>query len=216
MIACILFGNMCSGKTTVGRLLAHGRAYAIVSAKDAVAKNLATATGEVKALRAKGYLLPDPVITGWVMGAAEAEVAAGRQVILDGFPRTAAQAQGLIDAHGAGAAVIDCACPPPVLLRRFANRVLCQDCEMPASRAFEDHEGKCPMCGSARLAPRPTDRPDYLEVKTRQFEEVSQKVLPVLRGARMRVLPVSDHARFSALRETVSSLAEQLEGAHGH
>ncbi|MFN7972027.1 MAG: nucleoside monophosphate kinase [Acidobacteriota bacterium] len=216
MIACILFGNMCSGKTTVGRLLAHGGDHVVVSAKDAVARNLAAAGDEVKALRAKGYLLPDPVITGWVMGAAEAEIAAGRKVILDGFPRTATQAQGLIDAHGSSAAVIDCACPPAVLLRRFAHRVLCEDCEMPCSRAFEDFDGTCPLCGSTRFAPRPTDRPDYLDVKTRQFDEVSSKVLPVLRGARMRVLPVSDHARFAALRATVSSLHERLGQPHGH
>lgn len=216
MIACILFGNMCSGKTTVGRLLAHGGGYVVVSAKDVIARNLATATDDVRALRAKGYLLPDPVITGWVMGAVEAEVTAGRRVILDGFPRTATQAQGLIDGHGTGSAVIDCACPPEVLRRRFANRVLCEGCEMPASRAFEDFDGTCPLCGGTRFARRPTDRPDYLDVKTRQFEELSSKVLPVLRGARMRVASVSDHARFAALRETVSSLARQLEAPDGH
>jgi adenylate kinase family enzyme len=216
MIRCILFGNMCSGKTSVGRFLAAARGHAVVSAKDAVAKNLATATDEVRALRAKGYLLPDPVITDWVLGAVASEVGSGRQVIVDGFPRTEAQARELVHRHGNASCVVFCDFPTAVLERRFLSRLLCADCDLPSNKAFLDFDGRCLLCGGTSFAPRPTDRPDYMEVKTRQFESESMKVLPVLRAAGMTFLSVRDQTRQRDLQREVTALDEQIEGALGH
>lgn len=214
MIRCILFGNMCSGKTIVGRLLAHGRRYAIVSAKDAIAAHLATASDEVKALRSTGHLLPDAVISAWVLGAVAAEVARGHEVIVDGFPRTDVQARALLEAHGTSAAVVLCDFPLPVLERRFGSRVLCSQCDMPTNRAFEDFDGRCTMCGGASFAPRPTDRPDYMKVKTAQYESESLKVLPVFRSAGMKFHAVPDATRLADLRVAVDALAAEVANGH--
>ena len=216
MVRVILFGNMCSGKTSVGRFLAEGLGDAVVSAKDAIARNLASASAEVLALRATGHLLPDPVISGWVLGAVAEQVARGRRVILDGFPRTEGQARALLAAHGTESCVVHCDFTLPVLERRFVSRVLCSGCELPTSTAFEDFDARCALCGGSAFAPRPTDRPGYMAVKTAQYQSESLKVLPVLRAAGLRFHSTKDHTRLGELRAEVATLAVQLEADHGH
>jgi hypothetical protein len=87
---------------------------------------------------------------------------------------------------------------------------------MPSSKAFLDFDGRCLLCGGAAFAPRPTDRPDYMHVKTRQFESESMKVLPVLRAAGMKFFTVRDHARQGDLRVEVVGLEAKLGAASGH
>lgn len=206
-VELILFGDTCSGKTTVAQILKNEITHEVVSAKDVIARNLGTASSEVKALRSKGCLLPDDVIIRWIFGVIDERKNAGAKLILDGFPRTAAQARCLVELEGRAAKVVHLSFDLDTLKRRWAHRLLCRECDMPHSSLFSDFDGTCPHCRARALEPRPTDRPDYLDVKTAQFASVTAHALPVLRDAGMTFLSVGDHRSFAGLRaETLSRI----------
>jgi adenylate kinase len=201
----ILFGNMCSGKTSVAQILKNDAKVEVVSAKDLIERH---ARKDVAAQRARGELLPDGMMIEWVGEALKAALATGRAALLDGFPRTEAQARWLAQNHGRVGRVVHLDFDLAVLRRRFENRVLCAGCPMPYSRLFTDFAGVCACCGSREFRPRPTDRPDYFEVKTTQFRTVSLQVLPVLRAAGFAFASIGDHSTFAGLR----SEARRLHG----
>ena len=202
----VLFGNMCSGKTSVAQILSTEHKGAVVAAKEVVQRNLARASDEVRGLRARGFLLPDALVIEWIFAALDATPATGGPVILDGFPRTEPQARALLDSGRRPRRVVFLDFDLAVLKRRFGGRLLCEDCTMPASRAFTDFDGRCGLCRGTRLQPRPTDRPDYFEVKTGQFSTVSIQVLPALRAAGVPFAAIRDHTSFADLRAEVLTL----------
>ncbi len=208
-IDCVLFGNMCSGKTSVAEILRHELEAQVVAAKEVIGRNVASADPEVRALRAKGFLLPDPLIIGWISAALESALATGRPVILDGFPRTAPQAEALLRDGPRPDRVVHLDVDLPVLRRRFESRLLCDGCPMPYSTRFTDFTRHCTYCGSRSFNPRPTDRPDYFEVKTGQFRTVSLEVLPVFRSAGLGFATVRDHDTLAGLRAEALSLARR-------
>ena len=207
VIDLVLFGNMCSGKTSVGQILRNEGGFEVVSAKEVIERSLSTAGEDVRRQRAKGFLLPDPLIVGWIFAGLDAALATGRPVILDGFPRTAPQAQALLDGGHRPNRVVHLDFDLTVIRRRFESRLLCDGCPMPYSTRFTDFDSRCVYCSSRSFHPRPTDRPDYFEVKTGQFRDVSVQVLPKLRSAGIPFVTVGDHGTLAGLRaETLSLL----------
>ena len=83
---------------------------------------------------------------------------------------------------------------------------------MPYNTRFTDFDRRCAHCGGRSFSPRPTDRPDYFEVKTGQFRTVSLEVLPVFRSAGLDFATVRDHDTLAGLRAETLSLARR----HGH
>ena len=207
----MLFGNMCSGKSSVAQILRNEAGCEVVSAKDVIERNADAAGEDVRRRRQGGFLLPDPLVTEWVFSALDSALATGRPVLLDGFPRTEPQARTVLASPHRPASVVFLDFDLPVLRRRFENRVLCVGCGMPHSLRFSDFEGQCVYCASRGFAPRPTDRPDYFEVKTGQFNAVSMEVVPALEAAGLAFLSLRDHATLAGLRaETLA-----LVGRHG-
>lgn len=199
----VLFGSMCSGKTSVAQILKHDAGFDVVSAKELIERH---AQDDVAALRARGALLPDERVIAWVAAALDGALATGRPVLLDGFPRTEGQARWLVRTHPGVRRVVHLDFDLAVIRRRLEHRVLCASCPMPYSALFSDFDRRCAFCGSREFRPRPTDRPDYFDVKTSQFRAVSLQVLPVLRAARLAFATVGDHATFAGLRSDVGRL----------
>ena len=208
-IKFILFGNMCSGKTTVGQILKNESGYVVVSAKDVILSNLDSASDDVKMLRTKGALLPDDLVMSWYFSEVDAQLEKGKPVILDGFPRTEMQARQLMQEYGDLGKMVYLDFDMDVLRRRFDNRIMCDTCEMPYSRLFSDFDYECLYCGNHEFSPRPTDRPDYFDVKTSQFNSISMRLLPLLQSAGLEFVTLQDHSRFAGLRkEVITKLAK--------
>jgi adenylate kinase len=206
-IAFVMFGNMCAGKTSAARVLEHETGHVVVAVNKLVKRNLDAASEEVKARRAKGYLLPDDVVTGWVFDEVGRVTADDRTVILDGFPRTAAQAESLVARCTSAPRVVYPEVDMTILEQRYTNRLLCDACGMPYSKLFTDFDGSCVLCGGTSLSPRPTDRPDYFHVKTGQFEAESRGALPVLRGGGFEFLTLQHHDTIGGLLAEVRAIA---------
>jgi len=97
-----------------------------------------------------GDLLPDDIIIGIVNERLERDDTKKRGYILDGFPRTLAQAVALIDMTHQRPLdlVIDLDVPREVVLERLASRRVCQDCGTNYSVAERPrHDWTCDFCG---------------------------------------------------------------------
>jgi len=133
-VQVVLLGPPGVGKGTQGRRLASDRGWALISTgdmlRDAIAKR--TSLGlEAGKLMDQGFLVPDPVMIGLVRERTlERDAETG--FVLDGFPRTVAQAQAL-DAILAERArpldvVVALTAPDQELVRRLSARWECPVC----------------------------------------------------------------------------------------
>ena len=163
----VLLGGPGAGKGTQAERLAKALKIPQVSTGDLFRENLKNST-ELGVL-AKGYmdrgeLVPDEVTVGMVRERlAQADAAQG--AILDGFPRTVAQAEALeqlLSGMGAELAVVPyIKVPEDVLLARLAGRWTCRACGAMYHELFSPPQepGTCDKCGG-ELYQRPDDTPE--------------------------------------------------------
>ena len=163
----VLLGGPGAGKGTQAERLSKALDIPQVSTGDLFRTNLKNETE--LGLLAKGYmergeLVPDEVTVGMVRERL-AEPDAARGVILDGFPRTVAQAEaleGLLADMGTKLAVVPyIRVPEDVLLARLAGRWTCRGCGVMYHEIFGPPErpGLCDRCGG-ELYQRPDDTPE--------------------------------------------------------
>ncbi len=137
---------------------------------------------EAKRIMDRGELVSDEVVLGLVREAlASPEARAG--FILDGFPRTIAQAEGLeslLEARGSALdAVVYFAVPEEELVQRLTARRVCGDCGAVYSSGSErqgDSAGSCAACGG-RLELRDDDRPETVRTRLRVYRENTEALL---------------------------------------
>jgi adenylate kinase len=137
----IMLGPPGAGKGTQAERFARGRGIPKVSTGDILrdAVHERTETGNrVKAIMARGELVSDEVMIPVVRERLERpDARAG--FVLDGFPRTVAQAEAL-DSFMAGRGpliVVDIVVPEAEIVRRLGTRMICDDCGANAGNAAE-------------------------------------------------------------------------------
>ena len=132
----IMLGPPGAGKGTQAERLARVHGIPKISTGDILreAVKAGTALGrQAKAIMDRGELVGDDVMIGIVRERLDRPDVAGG-FVLDGFPRTVAQAAAL-DAimTGRGALiVVDIAVPEGELVRRLASRLICESCGLNA------------------------------------------------------------------------------------
>jgi len=194
----VLFGAPGSGKGTVaGRLVAADSTLRHVSSGDLLrdAGKCQTAAGvEVEGYMKRGELVPD-VIIARMIGELIEKASGTRTLLLDGFPRTVAQA-GLLDAmvaqHGAeltSAVLLEV--PDGVLVDRIAGRRGCPKCgagyhvtNIPPRKA-----GVCDVCGTGLII----RKDDNLETVKNRLAVYQAQTVPLIdfysaRGVLRRVV----------------------------
>jgi adenylate kinase len=155
----IMLGPPGAGKGTQAERVASTRGIPRISTgdilRDAVQHH--TAMGEsVQAVMDRGELVSDDVMIGIVterLGRPDVE----RGFVLDGFPRTVAQAAALdrlMDGRDP-LIVLDIVVPESELARRLGTRMICGDCGTNAD-GRESTPGRCGKCGG-RLVQRADD-----------------------------------------------------------
>jgi adenylate kinase len=170
----VLLGAPGAGKGTQARMLSEALGIPQVSSGDIFRDNLREQTDLGLLARQymdKGQLVPDDVTINMVMDRLARPDAAGGAV-LDGFPRTLAQAAALDEAlaqRGLGIAVApQLAVGDEALVERLAGRRVCRECQTMYHVAFSPPkvEGRCDQCGG-ELYRRADDDPDT--VRNRLF-----------------------------------------------
>ena len=175
MMYVILLGGPGAGKGTQAVGLASELGAAHVASGDLFRRNLGEGTPlgrEAKTYMDKGELVPDELTVRMVLDRLE-DPDCGQGAVLDGFPRTLAQAQALDAALGDLGrhigAVLYIKVSEEELIRRLSGRWICRECQSPYHliNSPPKEEGKCDRCSGELY-----QRDDDTEATSRKRVEV--------------------------------------------
>lgn len=182
----MLMGPPGSGKGTQAARIAERYAVPHISTGDALraAVKAGTPIGrEVKETIAAGRLVGDELIGGIVRERLAAEDARAG-CILDGFPRSAAQALVLDTMVDPAALIVaHLVADDEELVRRLASRRVCDACTLTQSVSADadpDREA-CPYCGG-NLSRRPDDHPDTVRRRLATYASLAEPLIAFYRG----------------------------------
>ena len=173
----VLFGAPGAGKGTQSQLLVDRLGFVHISTGDlfrSAIKNKTELGRKAQEFMDRGELVPDSVVIGMVDEVLEK--IQDKSLILDGFPRTQAQAEALGKILHArrlslGKAIF-LEVPKEELLQRLTGRRVCQSCgavyhiqSKPTRK-----EGVCDLCGGV-VVQRNDDKEDVIATRLKTYEE---------------------------------------------
>jgi len=181
----ILFGPPGAGKGTQADFLQKKYGFAKLSTGDMLRAAVASGSEiglKAKAIMAAGQLVSDDIMIGLIRDRIrQADCKNG--FILDGFPRTVAQAEALDDMLAAEHKRIDCVIELKVddaaLVERIAGRFACAKCGTGYHDTFRQPKksGMCDACGATEFTRREDDK---AETVVRRLEAYHRQTAPLL------------------------------------
>ena len=180
----ILFGPPGVGKGTQAKLLSEEFGVPHISTGDMLRVAIAEGTElgrKARGIMDAGQLVPDEVVIGIVRQVLSSpRVKAG--FILDGFPRTLAQAEALVqifdDLHITGYKVVNIDVEDDVVVRRLSHRYVCPK----DGRIFSTEtggvsaRGRCPDCATP-LVQRDDDKEETVRERLAVYHSMTAPVL---------------------------------------
>lgn len=170
----VLFGAPGSGKGTLGGLIESAYGFPRISTGDLLRKAVREGTPlgrQAEGIMAGGGLVPDEVVTAIVRERiAGPDCRAG--YVLDGYPRTVAQAEALAAIDGGRRElVVSLEVGLESLVERLSGRLVCPSCAsvFHRTRQAPRQAGLCDACG-AGLRTRPDDAPEVVRERIRVYE----------------------------------------------
>ena len=187
----VMLGAPGSGKGTIGKMLSKDLDLVHVSTGDIFREQINKGTDLGKKIQSyleEGTLVPDDVVIETVKTRLmENDVENG--AILDGFPRTVAQAEALRDflkenKPGAKRVAIELDVPDDVIITRIVNRLICTNKSCGAIYNKETkppkQENICDVCGS-ELKRRDDDNKETVTKRLGIYHENSKDLIEFYR-----------------------------------
>ena len=184
----VLLGGPGAGKGTQAAKLVEEFKMPHISTGDML--RAAVKAGTPLGRKAKGYmdageLVPDDVIIGLVIDRLqEPDTDAG--FILDGFPRTSAQAVALDAELGKLERPLDAALlidvDPEVIVKRLCSRRMCRDCGFIGSEA----DASCPKC-AGEMYQRDDDNETTVRNRLDVYQKSTAPLIDYYRGSELLV-----------------------------
>lgn len=213
----ILLGPPGGGKGTQAKRLQDD--YGLVQLSTGDMLRAAVASGseigrKAKAVMEAGQLVSDAIVVGIIKDRIK-EPDAAKGFILDGFPRTVAQAQALDAMLAESGKTIDIAIevrvPDSLIVERIAGRYTCAKCGAGYHDAFQKPkvDGVCDACGGTAFSRRPDDKPETVGARLAAYHEQTAPILPYYEAK--GVLKVVDGTL--PIAEVTKRLKEIMEGA---
>jgi len=190
----VLLGPPGAGKGTQAERLEKELRLPHVASGDLFRENLRheTELGRLaKTYMDRGDLVPDDVTIAMVRERLQ-RPDCEQGVILDGFPRTQAQAEGLDDMLADMGRALDgvlyIAVPDEELVRRLSGRWICRQCQTPYHTLFSPpaQEGVCDACGG-ELYQRDDDRPETVRARLEVYHQQTAPLIDYYRQAGLLV-----------------------------
>lgn len=214
----VLVGPPGAGKGTQAKFIAKHFSIPQISTGDIFRTNVADRTPigvEAKKFMDAGDLVPDTVTIAMVRDRL-AEDDAHTGFLLDGFPRTAGQAEALgemLDEMGLPLdAVLELRVDDDEVVRRLSGRRTCHDCGHVWHAEFDAPEvdGVCDNCGG-KLFQRDDDQPDTIR---RRLEVYTEQTAPLVGHYRRAGALVAIEAS-GAVDEVTERAIRALESTQG-
>lgn len=188
----ILLGPPGAGKGTQAVVLSKTYAVAHISTGDMLREAVKGGTPigkEAESYMKKGELVPDEIVTG-IVAERIARDDLKKGFILDGFPRTVAQAKSLDDALTKLGQKIDLmlyfATSDGVCIKRLSGRRVCRKCAaiFHSTNIPPRSEGVCDFCGGA-LYQRDDDKEETIKKRLLVYKQQTQPLIDYYKKARV-------------------------------
>ena len=180
----LLIGPPGGGKGTQAKFLIDHFLITQISTGDMLRENVRSETSlgeEARKFLNKGKLVPDSVILD-MMKKRLAKQDCNNGYILDGFPRTIPQAEGLdlllTDLNQKLDHVVIMDVPDNLIITRLSNRRSCKECGQVYNLLFEPpkNAGKCNNCNE-ELYLRSDDNPTTIQQRLNVFHKQTEPVI---------------------------------------
>jgi adenylate kinase len=188
MYNIVFLGAPGAGKGTQAAVVAEKMGLAHLATGDLFRKAIASGDElgrQVKSYLDKGQLVPDKVTVAMVLNRI-GQLSGVKGVILDGFPRTLAQAEALdeaLKARGEGVGrVIYLAVPETELVKRLSDRWVCGACQATYTGADKAESGGCRKCGG-ELYQRADDTPETVQKRLSVYFKETAPLIEYYRKA---------------------------------
>ncbi|HEX4276507.1 MAG TPA: nucleoside monophosphate kinase [Bryobacteraceae bacterium] len=218
-IAVILFGSPGSGKGTQSKYLVEWLGIPQISTGDMLREHIRRGDSIGSAVSERmgaGMLVSDELVNRLVFERiSQPDAESG--FILDGYPRTPAQAEEmmrLLAARGAGEVVIHLVVDYNVIISRMSGRRVCPKCGTLYNAISRPPkvDGICDLDGTA-LVIRDDDREDVVRERLAQYERQTRPLIEFFRATSDRLIEVdASHERPEAVFERIKS---ELRGVLG-
>lgn len=215
MLNMIIMGPPGAGKGTQSEKIIARYRVPHISTGDMFRAAIANKTKlglEAESYIKSGALVPDDVTIGLVKERLS-QPDCNNGYLLDGFPRTIAQAEALKsltkEISREVSVVIDLACDSSVLIGRISGRRVCKNCGNSYHTVTKKPkvEGICDSCGSA-LIQRPDDTEEALKVRLGAYESQTKPLIDFYK--KEGVLREVDGLR--SIDDVFKDITEILEG----
>ncbi|MEM7044806.1 MAG: adenylate kinase [Pseudomonadota bacterium] len=212
----ILLGPPGAGKGTQAARLKERYDIAHLSTGDMLRGAIAAGTEvgkQAKSVMDAGKLVSDGIIVRLVEERIQADDCANG-FLLDGFPRTVAQAEALDDLLEKKSktldAVVEFAVDDEALIGRISGRYACANCGAGYHDVFQKpkQEGVCDNCGSTEFTRRSDDNADAVRTRLTAYHEQTAPLLPYY-GKKGVLKTVDGMAEIDAVTE---QLFKKIEG----
>ena len=186
----ILLGPPGAGKGTQAQRLQQERGLIQLSTGDML--RAAVASGSELGMKAKGImergeLVPDGLMVGLIQDRI-AKPDGVKGFILDGFPRTVAQAQALDEMLARDGKkldrVVEMEVDEKALTERIVGRFTCAKCGTGYHEKFKRPkvEGVCDVCGSKEFTRRKDDTAETMKTRMAAYRAQTEPLLPYYRA----------------------------------
>jgi adenylate kinase len=190
----VFLGAPGSGKGTLAQRVVQEFGYKQLSTGDLCRDNIKRGTDLGKKLQeytSKGSLVPDDIISAMAKEWLDVNTKDGKNIILDGYPRTACQAEFLLNATKSSypdytLRVVSLNVSDDVVVERLGGRLMCSNKDCGAIYNVKQFVGvekpMCTRCGSP-LIKREDDKEEVIRERLKVYAQTSQALRDVFKKA---------------------------------